>query len=518
MPARPDRTANTDTGGRPLHRSLLRPLRRTVTAALALSLAGAVVADVGVPRRTARRPGPGTVRDVPLPFTGGTLTGLGRVTAAGATRLRSAVGLPADWRSPSVPVGAARMVGLSWRNTPDAPWTTTGGARAWLRTAGSSGWSAWSAAEPADDGPDPGSGEDHPQLVYTDGVWLAAGTRAVQVRIELPGRAAASVEQLSAHLVEPDLTPVAPDVPPRGGAGAMPMPPAIITRARWGADERLRRSPPRYASTVLAAFVHHTGQTNHYTRAESAALVRADYLYHVRSRGWNDLGYNFLIDRYGQVFEGRAGGVGRPVIGACTAGFNTYTSCVALIGTFSSARPPAVAMAALRRLLAWKLDLTHVDPAYTTVLTSAGGATTRYRRGTRVRVRTISGHRDTSYTACPGTAVYRQITRLRLAVAATGGPKIYGGGASAASIDPAEGPPVALASRFKQRMRWHVEVTGSNGRVLRRWAGIGRSARVVWNGLDAHGLAAPAGRATFTVTATVGGRAARPLTTSVTVR
>ena len=501
-----------------MHRSQLRPLRRTVTAAVALSLACAVVADVGMPRRPARRPGPGTVRDVPLSFGSGTLTGPGRTTAAGATRLRAAPGLPGDWRSPRVPVGAARMVGLSWRNTPDAPWTATGGARAWLRTEGSRGWSAWNAAEPADDGPDPGSGEDHQQRVYTDGIWLAAGTRAVQVRIELPGRAAASVEQLSAHLVEPDLTPVAPDVPPRGGAIAMPRPPGIITRARWGADERLRRGPPRYASTVLAAFVHHTGQTNHYTKGESAALVRADYLYHVRTRGWNDLGYNFLIDRYGQVFEGRAGGVGRPVIGACTAGFNTSTSCVALLGTFGSARPPAVAMAALRRLLAWKLDLTHVDPAYTTVLTSAGGSTSRYRRGTRVRLRTISGHRDTSFTACPGAAVYRQITSLRLAVAATGGPKIYGGTPSADSIDPAEGPAVALAPRFRQRVRWHVQVTGSNGRVLRRWAGIGRTSRIVWNGLDAHGTAAPAGRATFTVTATVGGRAARPLTTSVTVR
>jgi uncharacterized protein with LGFP repeats len=453
---------------------------------------------------------------VPLSFGSGTMSG--RLSAAGASRLRAAAGQPGDWRSPAVPVGAARMVGLSWRNTPHAPWTATGGATAWLRTEGAAGWSGWSAAEPADDGPDPGSGEDHQQRVFTDGVWLAAGTRAVQVRIELSGRVAASVEQLSAHLVEPDLAPLTPEVPPRGGAIAMTRQPAIITRARWGADERLRRGPPRYASTVLAAFVHHTAQTNHYTRGESAALVRADYLYHVRARGWNDLGYNFLIDRYGQVFEGRAGGVDRPVIGACTAGFNTSTSCVALLGTFGSARPPAAAMAALRRLLAWKLDLTHVDPAYTTVLTSAGGATSRYRRGTRVRLRTISGHRDTSYTSCPGAAMYGQITRLRLAVAATGGPKIYGGQPSAGSIDPAEGPPVALGPRFKQRVRWYVKVTGSNGRVLRRWAGIGRTTRIVWNGLDAHGQPAPAGRATFTVTATVAGRPARPLTTSVTVR
>jgi hypothetical protein len=499
-----------------LHRSLLTPLRRTVTAAFALSLACAVVADVGVPRQPARRPGPGTVRDVPLSFGSGTLSG--RLSTAAPTRLRAAAGQRGDWRSPALPVGAARLVGLSWRNTPDAPWTAPGGARAWLRTLDAAGWSGWSAAGPADDGPDPGSGEEHQQRVFSDGVWVEAGTRAVQVRIELPGRVAASVDQLTAHLVEPDMTPVAPDTPPRGGAIAMTSQPAIISRARWGADERLRRAPPRYAGTVLAAFVHHTAQTNRYTKAESAAMVRADYLYHVRGRGWNDIGYNFLIDRYGQVFEGRAGGVDRPVIGACTAGFNAATSCVALLGTFSTARPPAAAMSSLRRLLAWKLDLTHVDAAYTTVLTSAGGSTSRYRSGTRVRLRTISGHRDTSYTACPGSAVYGQITRLRLAVSATGGPKIYGGSPSASSVTPVEGPPVALATRFNKTVRWWVQVKGSDGRVLRRWAGIGRGTRVVWNGLDAHGAAAPAGRATFTVTATLAGRPARALTTYVTVR
>ena len=499
-----------------MHRSLLPPLRRMVTAAFALSLAFAIVADVGVPRRPARRPGPGTVRDVPLSFGSGIMSG--RLSAGSPTRLRAAAEQRGDWRSPTVPVGAARLVGLSWRNTPDAPWTAAGGARAWLRTERAAGWSGWSAAGPADDGPDPGSGEEHQQRVFTDGVWLEAGSRAVQVRIELPGRAAASVDQLTAHLVEPDMAPLTPATPPRGGAVAMTSQPAIITRARWGADERLRRAPPRYAGTVLAAFVHHTAQTNHYSKAESAALVRADYLYHVRGRGWNDIGYNFLIDRYGQVFEGRAGGVDRPVIGACTAGFNTSTSCVALLGTFSSARPPAAAMTALRRLLAWKLDLSHVDAAYSTVLTSAGGSTSRFRSGTRVRLRTISGHRDTSYTACPGATVYGQITRLRLAVAASGGPKIYGGAPSAGSITPVEGPPVALAPRFNRTVRWRVEVKGSNGSVLRRWAGIGRTTRVVWNGLDAHGAAAPAGRATFTVTATLAGRPARPLTASVTVR
>ena len=138
--------------------------------------------------------------------------------------------------------------------------------------------------------------------------------------------------------------------------------PRIVSRAAWGANESIRRAGPDYSDTVKAAFVHHTVQSNSYSPSESAALVRSDYLYHVRTRGWNDIGYNFLVDRYGRVFEGRYGGVTRAVLGAHAGGFNTNSTGVALLGTFTTARPTGPMLAALQRLLAWKLDLTHVDP------------------------------------------------------------------------------------------------------------------------------------------------------------
>jgi hypothetical protein len=497
-----------------LHRSPLTLLRRLATAGLALSLAGAIVADLGPPRPSVPRPGPGTVQDVPLSFASGSVAG--RVGGVEPARLQATAGQRGSWTSALVPLDGARMVGLSWRDTAHGPWTAVDGAGVWVRTRGATGWTGWSPAEPADDGPDPGSAEDQRQRVFSDAVWLPAGTSAMQVRVELPGHHTASVERLTAHLVSPDPSPLVEEQPPRGAAVAATAKPAIISRARWGADERLRGGPPSYADTVKAAFVHHTAQSNRYSRRESAALVRADYLYHVRARGWNDIGYNFLIDRFGQVFEGRAGGVDRPVVGACTAGFNTRSSCVALLGNFSTSRPPAAAMAALRRLLAWKLDLTHVDPAYTTVLTSAGGSTSRFRRGTRVRLRTISGHRDTSFTSCPGARVYSGITPLRVAVAATGGPKIYGGATSAAAVNPGS-TRVGLPLRFNRTVRWWVKVVAADGRVMRRWAGISRATRVVWDGRDGRGQAAAAGRATFTATAMAGGRRARPLTASVLV-
>ena len=95
--------------------------------------------------------------------------------------------------------------------------------------------------------------------------------------------------------------------------------PRIISRRAWGANESSRRASPDYSGTVKAAFAHHTVQSNSYPPSESAALVRSDYLYHVRTRDWNDIGYNVLVDRYGRVFEGRYGGVTRAVLGAHAA-------------------------------------------------------------------------------------------------------------------------------------------------------------------------------------------------------
>ena len=229
-----------------------------------------------------------------------------------------------------------------------------------------------------------------------------------------------------------------------------------------GADERIRRADPNYCGTVKAAFVHHTVQSNGYSPSESAALVRADYLYHVRTRGWNDIGYNFLVDRYGRVFEGRYGGITRAVLGAHAGGFNTSTTGVALLGTFTTSRPTSPMLAALERLLAWKLDLTHVDPCGRTVLTSAGGANTRYPAGRRVVVNTILGHRSTSYTTCPGDPTIGLLPRIRSAVSRIGRPKIYGGSATS-RVRPEQGGYTGVHARFSSTVGWKVAVTGPTG-------------------------------------------------------
>jgi hypothetical protein len=492
--------------------------------------------NLAQPSLGTRRVHPGTVKDVQLALVPAVVAGAPSSASAsgsaGAGKAGASATTAAVLDSPPVPVGTARFAGFSWPRpgggaaasggAGGAAGATAGGAAAtqaegtlWLRTRAGTGWSGWREVEPSDDGPDPTSREDHPERVFTDGVWLPAGTSELQVRVARPAAAAGG---LRAHLVTPDMTATPGSEPPRPGqATAMTTRPTIISRAGWGADESLRRHAPEYSDTVKAAFVHHTVQTNSYAPSESAALIRADYLYHVRSRGWNDIGYNFLVDRYGRVFEGRAGGVTRAVLGAHAGGFNTDTTGVALLGTFTSSRPPAGMVAALERLLAWKLDLTHVDPAGLVALTSAGSANGRYPAGRRVAAHTILGHRSTSYTTCPGDPVIALLPAIRSAVSRIGRPKIYGGAASAPSVSPERGGSVGLHARFTSTARWRVAVTGSNGATVRTWSGTGGDASVRWNGRTAAGELAPAGWATMTVTAAAGGASARPATSNVFV-
>ncbi|MDI5965210.1 peptidoglycan recognition protein family protein [Streptantibioticus silvisoli] len=195
--------------------------------------------------------------------------------------------------------------------------------------------------------------------------------------------------------------------------------PAIVSRAGWKADESLRETAFAYTGTTKAVFVHHTATSNDYACADAPAIVRGIYRYHVRAEGWRDIGYNFLIDKCGRIYEGRAGGVTRAVLGAHTLGFNTDTTGVAVIGTFTKAKPSAAAVRALERLAAWKLGLTGVNAAGRTTLTSAGS--NKYAPGVRVSLNTISGHRDGFTTACPGTKLYAQLPAVRRAAAALQG-------------------------------------------------------------------------------------------------
>ncbi|MFH7595630.1 peptidoglycan recognition protein [Streptomyces racemochromogenes] len=266
-----------------------------------------------------------------------------------------------------------------------------GGYRVRTRTRSSGSWSGWTVLEPGEP-------------------WWAGPSTGVEVRPAGAGAVLASGLRLD--LVDPGPGPAAgPVTAVYEGAGAGPRRPRVVPRADWGAAED-DRSPVVHGRDVEAVFVHHTAQTNAYDCADSPAIVRGLQVLHQRANGWKDLGYNYVVDKCGTVFEGRAGGSDRPVTGAHTLGFNTDTLGVAVIGRYTDEEAPPAALEAVARLAAWALRRYGHDPRSTVTLTSSVD-NGRFRRGERVTVDRISGHRDVFATECPGTALYGRLPELR---------------------------------------------------------------------------------------------------------
>ena len=215
---------------------------------------------------------------------------------------------------------------------------------------------------------------------------------------------------------------------------AVPLParpvPRVITRAGWRANEAIVKGPPEYTGPTQVFFVHHTATGNGYSCAQSARIVRGIQAYQVRSRGWDDIGYNFLIDKCGTVFEGRGGGIGRTVLGAHTLGFNANASAIAVIGSYGGRAVSTRVRTVIAAMAAYKLGAYGSPPAGRVVVTSGGSE--RFPLGRRVPLFRISGHRDAGQTACPGNALYAQLPSIRaIAGAAPAGLRMTGMGGSA---------------------------------------------------------------------------------------
>ncbi|WP_188587555.1 N-acetylmuramoyl-L-alanine amidase [Gordonia jinhuaensis] len=246
----------------------------------------------------------------------------------------------------------------------------------------------------------------------------AAGALSSAAMDAVNGAAQQIISTLQAALISPGPGGAAA---PTGLAATPPgAEPPVITRAQWGADESLRCSDPTYDDSVRAAIVHHTAGTNDYTPAQSAEIVRGIYAYHAQTLGWCDIGYNALIDKYGQVFEGAFGGLDKNVEGAHTGGFNPDTVGIALLGDLDQAQPTPAMINAAGRFLGWRLKLAAIDPNAMSHLTSIGYSTAHYAAGEVTDLPVISGHRDYDSTECPGQYGYAALPQIR-AIAA-GGP------------------------------------------------------------------------------------------------
>ena len=325
-------------------------------------------------------------------------------------------------------------------------------------------WSRWRAADPEpEDGPNRGSSE-----IRAGGRWRLGSPWWVGPSDRVQTRTSGRVTRVRAFLVRS----TAARAPLRALASTQR--PPIAPRLSWGANEAIRRAAPVYAPRIRFAIVHHTAGTNDYSRAQAPAIVKAIELYHVKANGWNDIGYNFLVDRFGTIYEGRFGGIDRNVVGAHALGFNTGSVGIALLGTYQSAAPSAAAVSALESLLAWRLDVAHVDP--TSKVTVLSGGSERYRAGVAVTLRAVSGHRDTGLTECPGDKLYARLPEIAAAARAIGGPKIFD-----PRVDVSRAGPVHFRATLSTTLAWHVSVSDADGNAVADGSGTGSAVDWTWN-------------------------------------
>ncbi|HEV2975795.1 MAG TPA: N-acetylmuramoyl-L-alanine amidase [Solirubrobacteraceae bacterium] len=313
----------------------------------------------------------------------------------------------------------ADLVGLAWSGA--------AGAHLQLRFRDAAGrFGPWVSASVGSHGPDlaPRAGG----ASVGEPVWTG-GTRLVQLRsdraladarlyvIDVSAGAGASalaraVERSPlARLAAVSLPLAAPVL--QAGVGQPP----VIARAAWARGEAPPRVAPEYGAVRLA-FVHHTENPNGYLAGEVPAMLRAIFAFHRYVNGWNDIGYNFVIDAFGRIFEARAGGIDEPVVGAHAGGYNLVSTGVAVLGSFSSTPISAAARAALQRLLAWKLALHGVTSQgrVTVRVNPAGASYSRFPANALVSLPRIAGHRDGDSTDCPGDVLYGELPGVRAAV------------------------------------------------------------------------------------------------------
>ncbi|WP_300402450.1 peptidoglycan recognition protein [Nocardioides sp.] len=387
--------------------------RRGLLTVGALAAAGGLT-TTGSASAAATAAAPGTARSgasrPPRRYAAGSRVPL---TRTGATGIRAAEILLPVRDTPGGPWTSARLrsdpfaiVGLSWpahAPTPriEARWRQTGT------------WQPWRRVDLLDDRPDPDH-EASPRRA-TQPLWVGSAD-GVQVRVSghRPARILLS-------LISPESLPGDAEPPPPPARGAGPSPrrradgtvarPAIRRRKRWGADRRWRSGKARYNATIELAHVHHTVTGNDYSRSETPALIRGMYYYHTHTLGWSDIGYNFLVDRFGRIWEGRAGGPGKAVRGAHTLGFNATSVGISVIGNFEQVKPGTATLSAVAQLAAWKLSRYGRDPLGTMKVRSEGSD--KFPRNRTVTLPVIDGHRDTNDTACPGRHLYARLDDVR---------------------------------------------------------------------------------------------------------
>lgn len=430
--------------------------------------------------------------------------------APGAERVESAV----------VEADEFQTLGVTWPAD-----ETVGDLGAQVRTRSGDEWSEWVALEQADDGPDPGTPDARGDVRDgTDPLWVGD---ADAVQLSFAAGAEGGPDGMSLVLIGSEEIPASTgsgggSVPAQGGASgdaatsltagpvATAVQPRVISRAEWGA--RAQVCTPDTARTLVGVVLHHTAGPNEYSSvAEAMQQIRNDQRYHIEGRGWCDIGYNFIVDKWGNIYEGRADSLTKPVIGVHAGGFNTGTVGISMLGSYGTVNPAPAVQESVAQIAAWRLREYHRDPAGSHVYHTLGGENSKYPAGTNVTLPVVFAHRDVGNTACPGNAGYATLPHVRNRARQLAGPSL---------VNPAVSPTSAVGgSNFTLRsatvgsVNWRLDVLDARTGVgVATEIGFGQEALggvvATWNGRNRSGQPAGTGpyRMTLSGTGTNGER------------
>lgn len=433
------------------------------------------------------------------------------------------------------------VVGLTWVGT--LPTGTSFKAR--VREAGK--WSTWNELHFSDDhGVDPDSLEGNETRMGTDPFMTAvadaieviminkSGLAPTDLKLELIGSPETNQDRaLLTTVSKLNAAPVtgAPAVTP---AGVLVSRPNIVSRAQWGANETWRDPVPRMGTKIVAGFVHHTASTNDYTPEQAPAQMRALYAYYTQSLKYADMAYNFLVDQYGTVYEGRnactfgdvnpCDGPTLPVIGAHTAGLNPNTFAISAIGNYDTKAPvnPGALVNSISSLMAWKLAPYGLDPnANASMISSDTSGLSKYGNGMTAVTPVISGHRDVGKTACPGRYLYPYLGQIRARATELLAPKISDVSVNPIQVNQGDSENVDVNATIPANATWSVEVLDeADGQVVNSKSGIQAATgpiKFVWDKTDLTGTSVPEGNYFVSIKASIGQSVLPSSTTLVTL-
>ncbi|MGP3773859.1 N-acetylmuramoyl-L-alanine amidase [Streptomyces sp. SDT5-1] len=330
-------------------------------------------------------------------------------------------------RKATEPFGA---VSVTWKNPKDR---IDGTAQFRARDAASGAWGTWTTLPKDTNDADGAEREAADIRGGTASVSTDTMADGVEVRVvDADGKAADLPAGMDVKLIDPGTGKAGSGTEPAAFSSDETPPeprpstvvkPHIIPQSVWGPGLP-HDGTPVYDTEIKAAVVHHTGvdSDNQVPCAKSAERLREIQQDHV-AKGYYDIGYNFVVDRCGQIFEGRTGGMDLPVHGAHDYGFNTDTVGISYIGNFESAKPTKAALDSIARVVAWKFGQYGLTATDKVTLTSNGDLGTdgnKVANGSTITLPRVFGHRDTNATACPGANLYPKLGRIATLAATPG--------------------------------------------------------------------------------------------------